>query len=120
MAMPPPVLLVLSRRVTLYPFGMAMVMSGAEESFQQVSVRKATSGEVESSRSQTSMACLRDERVLRSMQWRWLVFILGGMRALLQVKLQLWHKKGLCMLFGEAWKHVVSRLVLSARRVSAL
>ncbi|KAJ1088927.1 hypothetical protein NDU88_002081 [Pleurodeles waltl] len=57
---------------------MAMAMSGAEESFHQVLVRKATSGEVESSRSQTSMACLRAERVLRSMQWRWLVLILGG------------------------------------------
>ncbi|KAJ1123272.1 hypothetical protein NDU88_001745 [Pleurodeles waltl] len=120
MAMPTPVLLVRSRRATLYPFGMAMAMSGAEESFHQVSVRKATSGEVESSRSQTLMACLRAERVLRSMQQRWLVLILGGMWALLQVKLQLWQEKGPCVLFGEAWKQVVSRLVLSTWRVLEL
>ncbi|KAJ1108031.1 hypothetical protein NDU88_005415 [Pleurodeles waltl] len=104
----------------LYPFEMAMAMSGAEESFHKVSVRKAASGEVESSRSQTSMACLRAERVLRSMQRRWLVLILGGMWALLQVKPQLWQEKGPCALFGKAWRQVVSRLVLSARRVSAL
>ncbi|KAJ1168791.1 hypothetical protein NDU88_000705 [Pleurodeles waltl] len=93
---------------------MAIAMSGAEESFHQVSVRKATSGAVESSRSQSSMACLRAERVLRSMQWRWLVSVFVGFVVLSQVNLQVRHAKGPWVVLGEGWEHAVMRPGLRA------
>ncbi|KAJ1171077.1 hypothetical protein NDU88_002948, partial [Pleurodeles waltl] len=76
-------------------------------SFHQVSVRKATSGVVESSRSQSSMACLHAERVLRSMQWRWLVSVFVGFVVLSQVNLQVRHAKGPWVFLGEDWEHAV-------------
>ncbi|KAJ1090164.1 hypothetical protein NDU88_003299 [Pleurodeles waltl] len=104
----------------LVPSGMAMAMSGAEESFHQVSVRKATSGVEVLSKSQSSMACLRAERVLRSMQWRWLVLVFGGLVVLLQVNLQLWQEKGPWVFLGEDWKHAAERAGLRVLRSLAV
>ncbi|KAJ1173105.1 hypothetical protein NDU88_004946 [Pleurodeles waltl] len=90
-------------------------MSGAEESFHQVKVRKATSGAVVSSKSQSSMACFRAERVLRRMQCRWFVLVVAGFVVLLQEKLQVQQEKGPLVCFGVARKHSVEGPGLRAR-----
>ncbi|KAJ1127561.1 hypothetical protein NDU88_005960 [Pleurodeles waltl] len=101
---------------------MAMAMSGAEEAFIQVSVRKATSGDVVSSRFQSSTACLWMERVLSRMHFRWLLLVLGlagAVRVRMQENLHDWQAKGPWVRLGSAQQHPGSWLVLSARRVAA-
>ncbi|KAJ1170070.1 hypothetical protein NDU88_001951 [Pleurodeles waltl] len=89
-------------------------MLGAEDGFIQASARKAISGEDESRRSQSSMACLWTEWVLRRMHLRWLRSALaGGAAARGLVKLLLRQEKGPWMSFCEAWKQVADRPVLS-------
>ena len=55
----------------MYPSGTAVTMSGAEAGLRQVSMTKMTSGASMSMRSQSSVACLLSERVLRSGQASW-------------------------------------------------
>ncbi|KAJ1219047.1 hypothetical protein NDU88_006618 [Pleurodeles waltl] len=81
-------------------------MSGAEVAFSQVSVRKATSGAVESRRAQISMACLRAERVLRRMQQRWLGSLACGVEGWMLVNLQFRQKTGAESLDEEEQKRV--------------
>ncbi|KAJ1208508.1 hypothetical protein NDU88_003893 [Pleurodeles waltl] len=88
---------------------MAMVMSGAEE---------ATSGEAESSRFNSTTACLWMEQVLRRIHLRSLrPTLVGGSLAWRLVKVQFRQEKGPQVACGEAWRQAGERPVLRAQKV---
>ncbi|KAJ1134401.1 hypothetical protein NDU88_000853 [Pleurodeles waltl] len=96
-------------------------MSGSEEGFIQVSVRKATFGDDEVRRSQSLTVCLSTEWVLRRMQLRWLFVVLAWCLVDWgQAKLQDRQEKGPWECFEMAWTQAVERPGLRALSTLAL